>query len=98
MNPFSRIISGTMTWGAWGVKMSTSQIKAQIEKYFALGITTFDHADIYGGYTTEAEFGKAFSQTKLKLFKPYSPSGVTPPSTQPHLMVLVRLPGGECER
>lgn len=65
MNPFSRIISGTMTWGAWGVKMSTSQIKAQIEKYFALGITTFDHADIYGGYTTEAEFGKAFSQINI---------------------------------
>ena len=65
MKPFSRIISGTMTWGAWGVKMSTSQIKAQIEKYFALGITTFDHADIYGGYTTEAEFGEAFSKTKI---------------------------------
>ena len=65
MNPFSRIISGTMTWGAWGVKMATSQIQAQIEKYFTLGITTFDHADIYGGYTTEAEFGKAFSQTNI---------------------------------
>jgi predicted oxidoreductase len=23
-------------------------------------ITTFDHADIYGFYTTEADFGKAF--------------------------------------
>jgi len=65
MNPFSRIISGTMTWGTWGIKMSTSQMREQIEKYFALGITTFDHADIYGGYTTEAEFGKALSQTNI---------------------------------
>jgi predicted oxidoreductase len=28
-------------------------------------ITTFDHADIYGGYTTEAEFGKAFVESKI---------------------------------
>ena len=30
------------------------------------GITTFDHADIYGGYTTEAEFGKAFTKSEIK--------------------------------
>ena len=28
-------------------------------------ITTFDHADIYGNYTTEADFGKAFVQSKI---------------------------------
>jgi predicted oxidoreductase len=28
-------------------------------------ITTFDHADIYGGYTTEAIFGKALLQSKI---------------------------------
>lgn len=54
-----------MTWGAWGAQMSTSQMQAQIEKYFALGITTFDHADIYGGYTTEAEFGAGFAQSNV---------------------------------
>ena len=64
MNPFSRIISGTMTWGAWGAKMSTAQMQLQIEKNISMGITTFDHADIYGGYTTEAEFGAAYSKTK----------------------------------
>ena len=47
MNPFSRIISGTMTWGAWGAKMSTAQMQLQIEKNLSMGITTFDHADIY---------------------------------------------------
>lgn len=28
-------------------------------------ITTFDHADIYGSYTTEADFGKAFHASKI---------------------------------
>jgi predicted oxidoreductase len=28
-------------------------------------ITTFDHADIYGSYTTEADFGKAFASSKI---------------------------------
>ncbi len=30
------------------------------------GITTFDHADIYGGYTTEAAFGNAFGESQIK--------------------------------
>ena len=29
------------------------------------GITTFDHADIYGGYSTEADFGVAFSEAHI---------------------------------
>lgn len=32
----------------------------RIEASVSLGITSFDHADIYGDYTTEAEFGAAF--------------------------------------
>lgn len=28
-------------------------------------ISTFDHADIYGGHTTEEDFGKAFSESKI---------------------------------
>lgn len=30
------------------------------------GLTTFDHADIYGGYSTESEFGKAFAESGIK--------------------------------
>tara|TARA_B100000575_G_C23127094_1_gene653165 strand:+ start:1410 stop:2276 length:867 start_codon:yes stop_codon:yes gene_type:complete len=60
MKPFSRIISGTMTWGNWGKKLSLSEMQVLIEKSFNYGISTFDHADIYGGYTTEADFGNAF--------------------------------------
>ncbi|HKO76098.1 MAG TPA: aldo/keto reductase, partial [Flavobacterium sp.] len=29
------------------------------------GISTFDHADIYGGYTTEEDFGKAFGESQI---------------------------------
>ena len=29
-------------------------------------ISSFDHADIYGGYTTEAEFGTAFNQSDIR--------------------------------
>jgi predicted oxidoreductase len=29
------------------------------------GISTFDHADIYGNYTTEMAFGNAFSKSKI---------------------------------
>ena len=65
MKPFSRIISGTMTWGAWGSKFSIKQMQALIEKAVSLEISTFDHADIYGGYTTELEFGKAFKKSAV---------------------------------
>ena len=65
MKQLSRIISGTMTWGAWGKGFSTSQMQSLIEHATSLGITTFDHADIYGGYTTEAEFGQAFASASV---------------------------------
>lgn len=65
MKPFSRIISGTMTWGDWGKKLSLSEMQVLIEKSFNYGISTFDHADIYGGYTTEADFGNAFKTCSI---------------------------------
>ena len=30
------------------------------------GLTTFDHADIYGSYSTEADFGNAFAESGIK--------------------------------
>ena len=56
----SNIIAGTMNWGAWGNKLSTFAIQERIETFLSENITTFDHADIYGGYTTETDFGKAW--------------------------------------
>lgn len=62
---FSRIIAGTMTWGSWGKKFSTSEMASLMTHCLDSGITTFDHADIYGGYTTEEEFGMAFKQSGI---------------------------------
>lgn len=64
-SPFSRLIAGTMTWGAWGKKFNTQEMAALIRCCVDLGITSFDHADIYGNYTTEADFGKAFRECGL---------------------------------
>lgn len=62
---FSKIIAGTMTWGVWGKNCSTQQMIELMNCCLENNITTFDHADIYGDYTTEAEFGKAFNESKI---------------------------------
>ena len=65
MRPFSKIIAGTMTWGTWGKNFTPSEMSSLIEGALSLGISTFDHADIYGGYTTEAAFGAAFKDSNV---------------------------------
>ncbi|MEO0339277.1 MAG: aldo/keto reductase [Bacteroidota bacterium] len=55
----SKIVSGVMTWGIWGKDYSPQQMLSLIEQSVDIGITTFDHADIYGHYTTEETFGEA---------------------------------------
>jgi predicted oxidoreductase len=57
----SPIIAGTMKWGAWGAKFSAEQYLHIIHAAVEAGATTFDHADIYGHYTTEKEFGAALA-------------------------------------
>ena len=61
----SPIIAGTMNWGIWDKKLSTSEMEQLMHICIENQITTFDHADIYGNYTTEADFGKAFVQSKI---------------------------------
>lgn len=56
---FSRIVFGVMKWGVWGHQLNAQQILALVEASIECGVTTFDHADIYGHYTTEADFGGA---------------------------------------
>lgn len=60
---YSRIIAGCMSWGAWGKQLSTAEMVIQIQRTLSAGITTFDHADIYGDYTTEVQFGDAFQKS-----------------------------------
>lgn len=59
---FSRIIAGTMTWGSWGKQLDIREMTHFIDHCVENGITTFDHADIYGDYSTETDFGKAFTE------------------------------------
>jgi predicted oxidoreductase len=65
MKNLSRIIAGTMNWGIWDKNLSTTEMAHLINLYVENQITSFDHADIYGGYTTEESFGKALSESKI---------------------------------
>ncbi len=60
---FSAVIAGTMTWGSWGKQFSTSKMSKMINHCVDIGITSFDHADIYGGYSTEQDFGPALNES-----------------------------------
>jgi predicted oxidoreductase len=62
---FSNIIAGTMTWGVWGKNYNGNQMVELMHCCIENSITSFDHADIYGDYTTEAAFGKAFTESKI---------------------------------
>jgi predicted oxidoreductase len=57
----SPIIAGTMNWGVWDKNLSQKEMLNMIHVCLENKITSFDHADIYGGYTTEADFGKALA-------------------------------------
>ncbi len=58
---FSRIIHGLWRLNEWN--MSKEEVLNLVEQCLELGITTFDHADIYGSFTCEEKFGEAL---KLK--------------------------------
>ncbi len=62
---FSEIIAGTMRWGVWGAQHSPAKVRELIEACLQENITTFDHADIYGGHTTEELFGKAWKEMNI---------------------------------
>ncbi|MEJ8325871.1 aldo/keto reductase family oxidoreductase [Kosakonia sacchari] len=54
---FSRFVMGY--WRLMDWNMSPQQLVSFIESHLDLGVTTVDHADIYGGYLCEAAFGEA---------------------------------------
>ncbi|MCL6462379.1 MAG: aldo/keto reductase [Flavobacterium micromati] len=61
----SPIIAGVMNWGIWDKNLNTKEMENMINVCLENKITTFDHADIYGDYTTEASFGKALASSKI---------------------------------
>lgn len=63
---FSEIIAGTMRWGVWGANFTPKKIQELIEVCLEEKITTFDHADIYGGHTTEELFGDAWKEMNIE--------------------------------
>ncbi|GLU43383.1 aldo/keto reductase family oxidoreductase [Allomuricauda sp. NBRC 101325] len=63
---FSRIISGAMTWGSWGKKLSKKEMVELMHHCIEVGLVTFDHADIYGSYSTESDFGAAYAESGVK--------------------------------
>ena len=54
-----------MTWGKWGKQLNKKEMIALMNHCLENHITTFDHADIYGGYTNEADFGEAFKASGI---------------------------------
>ncbi len=55
----SPVVAGLMRLPEWG--LSTAGLVGWIEQALDAGITGFDHADIYGGYSVEAAFGAALA-------------------------------------
>jgi hypothetical protein len=55
----SRVVAGMWRMTEWN--MTPQQRLAFIEQCLELGVSSFDHADIYGGYGVEALFGEALA-------------------------------------
>ena len=69
---FSPVIVGAMRLGKWGASYSLEQYERFIDECVGMGLYDFDHADIYGDYTTEEEFGRIIKKrpdlkNKLKI-------------------------------
>jgi len=56
---FSRFVMGYWRLMEWN--FTPRQLVSFIEAHLDLGVTTVDHADIYGGYQCEAAFGEALN-------------------------------------
>ncbi len=62
---FSRIVTGVWKWGTWGAKLDIGDITKLIESSVHCGVSSFDHADIYGDYLEEERFGRALKQSSV---------------------------------
>ncbi len=58
----SRIIHGHWRLADW--KLSNQELLKLTQQCINIGVTSFDHADIYGNYSCEGLFGKALSLKK----------------------------------
>ncbi|KFG97594.1 oxidoreductase [Burkholderia paludis] len=60
--PFSRIVFGMWRIADWA--LSVRERRALIEAALELGVTSFDHADIYGDYAAEGLFGDVLAEAR----------------------------------
>lgn len=60
----SKIVQGFWRLADWNI--TNKEVLAIVDTCFELGITTFDHADIYGGYQCETLFGNALAESSIK--------------------------------
>ena len=85
VNTLSPVVAGMWRMAEWD--MTVEQRVSFIEQCLELGVSSFDHADIYGGYTVEGLFGEALharphlrqrmqlvSKCGIKLVSPQRPS------------------------
>jgi predicted oxidoreductase len=56
----SEVVAGAWHLADWG--WSIAQRQAWIEGCLSMGLTSFDHADVYGDYQTEPMFGQVLSK------------------------------------
>ncbi|GAL04142.1 oxidoreductase aldo/keto reductase family [Photobacterium aphoticum] len=56
---FSELVQGYWRLGAWN--MSPQERLTFLKQHIELGISTVDHADIYGDYSCEQLFGEALA-------------------------------------
>ncbi len=59
-----QLVLSPLVWGAWRLtraQLSNQALNRLIHQCVELGMTSFDHADIYGGYAAEAQFGQALA-------------------------------------
>ncbi|MCC8059656.1 MAG: aldo/keto reductase [Clostridiales bacterium] len=57
---FSRVVLGF--WRLLDWNLTTDELIRYLEECMDIGITTMDHADIYGNYTVEEKFGEAIKK------------------------------------
>ena len=55
-----------MSWSTWGKQLSIKEHADMIQFCVENGNHTFDHADIYGDYTTETTFGKGLIESGVQ--------------------------------
>ena len=63
MNEYPPLVIGTMRLGKWGMNFAKKDFQQFVEGCLAMGLNAFDHADIYGNYTTQEDFGNLLKES-----------------------------------